>query len=179
MRISLRQLVDPSSTQELYLHRYASLVPLLDALPLTKLQGLQILDTVRPRAFVHSQETIDYPFWQNIYDRCSNATMVLVGSMAIAALLPLLASRNVQSWTFPLLPAEPRVPVFPRLEHLTIVPGYDHGAAIFVQAYLTKGHPRLENADLGTVLLEVVKECLSSRLGHALPLESLQLRFRL
>ncbi|KAI0818607.1 hypothetical protein BC629DRAFT_1463150 [Irpex lacteus] len=123
--------------------RHACVEPIISALPLTS--------PYEDESF-HS---VDFALWRRIYDQCA--------SLALAPLIPLLATRNLPSWTIVEPPPEPRIPVFPSLKHLCLlVEGFD-----VVDLEHTG---RCENME-GIVAryLEVVRDSLASRAnsGHA------------
>lgn len=173
LRISLMHLTR-ADAPGLYPHRHKCLVPLINALPLVKLEILNIEDTLAPEGGP-TDIVVDYQLWHNIYDKCSNATSVYVRSLATTALLPLLACHNISGWTFSPL-TEPRAPAFPRLKHLSMWVGGLDEAYSFVTTYLAGDNPLCNHNDDDTVYLEVVKECLQSRIGQAPLLESLELQ---
>ncbi|KAI0093483.1 hypothetical protein BDY19DRAFT_923983 [Irpex rosettiformis] len=163
--ISLRYAKD-SGSPEVYQHRHACLEPILDVLPLSELDYVSFEDRIIPEHWGH---IADYALWGNILDRCSSVREVCSDSVAITFLLPLLASRNISTWSFP-TPPEPRTPAFPLLEELSIVTDERYSE----QDYVIKRH-FAEGVEMPAketfwfpyeVFLDTVRQCLLSRSGH-------------
>ncbi|KAI0093482.1 hypothetical protein BDY19DRAFT_923981 [Irpex rosettiformis] len=155
-----------SGSPEVYQHRHACLEPILDALPLSELDYVSFKDRIIPEHWGH---IADYALWNNILDRCSSAHEVRSDSIAITFLLPLLASRNISTWSFP-TPPEPRTPAFPLLEELSIVTDERYSE----QDYVIKRH-FAEGVEMPAketfwfpyeVFLDAIRQCLLSRSGY-------------
>ncbi|KAI0796439.1 hypothetical protein BC629DRAFT_1505620 [Irpex lacteus] len=165
LTITLGMLETPE-TPETFPIRHTCVEPILTALPLTSLERLVIQDQVIP-VEDKSYYDVDFVFWRRMYDLCSSATQVEASSLALVPLLPLLSCRNLPHWRFTTLLEEPRTPVFPNLDDLEV--RVDHLARRDrgVRVSLMKKHPRLKDTDSTTVYLEILQECLASRMEYA------------
>lgn len=143
--------------------RHACVEPIISALPLSNLGQLNLADRTSPYED-ESFHSVDFTLWRRIYDQCASVTNLTAHGLALAPLIPLLAGRNLPSWTFVEPPPEPRIPVFPSLKHLRLsVEGFDdvdYGVCVC----LVERTGRSENmAGIVARYLEVVRDSLASR----------------
>ncbi|KAI0084439.1 hypothetical protein BDY19DRAFT_1060282 [Irpex rosettiformis] len=178
LKITLEMATFPN-TFEFFPIRHAIVEPILMALPLDRLGELRIFDEILPdKERLEWIRELDFSLWYRIFHLCANARKVCAEGMALTPLVPLLACRNDSSWKFTTPPPEPRTPAFPKLEHLSLLMTYLPVSDDYAILCLTHGHPQLEVGGGGpaTAYLEVVWECLFSRLESLPMLKILRLR---
>ncbi|KAI0089778.1 hypothetical protein BDY19DRAFT_905524 [Irpex rosettiformis] len=163
-----------SRTLENGRHRHVPLETIITSLPLDNLYSLSFWDTVVPD---YTEHVFDFSLWRSIFDKCANAQSLSVTSLTIIPLLPLLATRNLPTWTIPPL-ASPRTPVFPSLQHLQIGTDFRRSMQDYVVCYffcqgLEKPEDVVEESG-HEVLLDAIRQCLLSREGYAPVLKRLR-----
>ncbi|KAI0771763.1 hypothetical protein BC629DRAFT_1441919 [Irpex lacteus] len=105
----------------LFPFRHTCIEPIVSALPLSNLNRLYIADSTSPNDDDVVFHWVNFSFWRRIYECCASATNVTAKGLALVPLIPLLATRNLPSWTFLKPPPEPRTPVFPSLKDLRLI----------------------------------------------------------
>ncbi|KAI0771768.1 hypothetical protein BC629DRAFT_1595522 [Irpex lacteus] len=105
---------------------------------------------------------------------CTNVRTIVAEGNAVIPLLPLLATRNLSSWTFDTPLPEPRIPVFPNLKCLRLdVTGFasdevDYGVRLCLlqpRSPRTRKDAGYRGHTVNTIIryFEVVRDCLASR----------------
>ncbi len=171
LTITISMTVVPTS-RESFPIRHACVEPIVSALPLSRLQRLDIQDSMFAR-YSKSFCSVDFTFWQHIYDMCMSATTIRAKGFAVIPLISLLASCNVPTLEFTSPPPIPRVPVFPNLKELQLtIGGFYAPVDLGAQQCLVDNRERATSDDKISLYMETIRDCLASRAGYAPKLES-------